>query len=42
MNILLVLAHPERASFNGALADVAGQALREAGHRVQVDDLYRE
>lgn len=42
MNILVILAHPERASFNGALADVAEQTLREAGHQVEVDDLYRE
>lgn len=42
MNVLLVLAHPERASFNGGLVDVAAQTLSEAGHRVEIDDLYGE
>lgn len=42
MNILIVLAHPERKSFNGALADTASVALQERNHRVQIDDLYAE
>ncbi|MAL97271.1 MAG: NADPH quinone oxidoreductase [Alteromonadaceae bacterium] len=42
MNVLIVLAHPERASFNGGLADVAKQRLEEVGHLVELDDLYRE
>ncbi|APE29620.1 NADPH quinone oxidoreductase [Halomonas aestuarii] len=42
MNVLIVLAHPERASFNGGLADVAKEALQGAGHRVELDDLYQE
>lgn len=41
MNVLLVLAHPERRSFNGAMFDTAQAALREAGHTVATSDLYR-
>jgi NAD(P)H dehydrogenase (quinone) len=41
MNVLIVFAHPERASFNGAMLDTAIASLTEAGHRVQVSDLYR-
>ncbi|WP_279362316.1 NAD(P)H-dependent oxidoreductase [Xanthomonas sacchari] len=40
MNVLLVYAHPEPASLNGALKQVAVQRLQAAGHRVQVSDLY--
>ena len=40
MNVLIVLAHPERDSFNGALADVAVATLKTAGHTVELDDLY--
>ncbi|TGN39117.1 NAD(P)H-dependent oxidoreductase [Marinobacter confluentis] len=42
MNILIVLAHPERKSFNGALVDTAKGTLERAGHEVQIDDLYAE
>lgn len=42
MNLLIVLAHPERASFNGGLADVAVNSMRAAGHEVEFDDLYGE
>ena len=41
MNILLVLAHPERQSFNGAMFDTAAATLRSAGHTVATSDLYR-
>ncbi|MBV8471645.1 MAG: NAD(P)H-dependent oxidoreductase [Burkholderiaceae bacterium] len=41
MNILLVLAHPERHSFNGAMFDTALHALEAAGHTVATSDLYR-
>jgi NAD(P)H dehydrogenase (quinone) len=41
MNVLVVLAHPERRSFNGALFDTAIEALKEAGHTVETSDLYR-
>src|SRR5688500_2801264 len=38
---LVVLAHPERRSFNGAMADVAVETLREQGYDVAFSDLYR-
>lgn len=41
MNVLIVLAHPERSSFNGGLADLAAKRLQSAGHVVELDDLYR-
>ena len=41
MNVLLVLAHPERRSFNGAMFDVAQTTLENAGHTVVTSDLYR-
>ncbi|WP_137173169.1 NAD(P)H-dependent oxidoreductase [Massilia sp. HP4] len=40
MNILLVYAHPESKSLNGALKDFAVQRLQSEGHLVQVSDLY--
>ncbi len=40
MNVLLVHAHPEPTSLNGALKDFAVQRLQAAGHHVQVSDLY--
>jgi NAD(P)H dehydrogenase (quinone) len=41
MNCLIVYAHPEPASFNGALKDVAIRELERLGHTVVVSDLYR-
>jgi NAD(P)H dehydrogenase (quinone) len=41
MNVLIVFAHPELRSFNGALKDTAVQTLTQQGHRVEVSDLYR-
>ena len=41
MNVLVVLAHPERSSFNGALFDTAVATLQAAGHTVVTSDLYR-
>lgn len=41
MNVLLVFAHPEPKSFNGALFDTAVKSLNEAGHSVATSDLYR-
>jgi NAD(P)H dehydrogenase (quinone) len=38
---LIVLAHPERHSFNGAMADAAVETLREQGYDVAFSDLYR-
>ncbi|KQQ33386.1 NAD(P)H dehydrogenase [Duganella sp. Leaf126] len=40
MNILIVYAHPEPRSLNGALKDFAVRHLQAAGHAVQVSDLY--
>ncbi|SOD94298.1 NAD(P)H-dependent oxidoreductase [Caenispirillum bisanense] len=41
MHVLIVHAHPEPTSFNAALTDVATEMLRQAGHAVEVSDLYR-
>ncbi|MEO8508073.1 MAG: NAD(P)H-dependent oxidoreductase [Betaproteobacteria bacterium] len=41
MNVLIVYAHPEPASFNGAMVHTATRALTRAGHAVSVSDLYR-
>jgi NAD(P)H dehydrogenase (quinone) len=41
MNVLIVYAHPEAASFNGAMVQTAERAFTRAGHAVQVSDLYR-
>lgn len=41
-NVLIVLAHPDAASFNHALAGAAATALRRAGHSVTVCDLATE
>ncbi|WP_434636817.1 NAD(P)H-dependent oxidoreductase [Klebsiella sp. I138] len=40
MKVLLVYAHPEPRSLNGALKDFAVQHLQNSGHDVQVSDLY--
>jgi NAD(P)H dehydrogenase (quinone) len=40
MNVLIIFAHPEAQSFNGALKDVAVDSLSRAGHDVVVSDLY--
>ncbi len=42
MNVLLVFAHPEPRSLNGALRDVAVAALAAEGHAVRVTDLYAQ
>lgn len=39
-NVLIVFAHWERKSFNGALLDSAIKSLEKAGHKVTVSDLY--
>ncbi|MBM7634845.1 NAD(P)H-dependent oxidoreductase [Geomicrobium sediminis] len=41
MNILIVYAHPEPKSFNGALKDAAVEELQSQGHTVRISDLYR-
>ena len=40
MKILIVYAHPEPRSFNGALKDLAVETLRSTGQEVVVSDLY--
>lgn len=40
VNVLIVFAHPEPKSFNGALRDVAIDTLRAADHQVEISDLY--
>lgn len=42
MNVLLVFAHPEPQSFNGAMLRTAIATLEAAGHAVQVSDLYAQ
>lgn len=42
MKVLLVFAHPEPRSLNGALRDVAIAELEAQGHEVRVSDLYAE
>lgn len=42
MNVLILFCHPEPASFNGALKDVAVAELQNGGHTVHVTDLYAE
>lgn len=41
MNILIVFAHPEPASFNAALKNVSVREFERMGHSVVVSDLYR-
>lgn len=40
MNILIVYAHPEPQSINGAMYRTAIQFLQDAGHSVKTSDLY--
>jgi NAD(P)H dehydrogenase (quinone) len=42
MNISIILAHPDRGSFNHAIAATAAQTLRLARHHVTLHDLYQE
>jgi NAD(P)H dehydrogenase (quinone) len=42
MNSLLVVAHPNKASFTHAMAAVAAAALVEAGYALEMHDLYEE
>jgi NAD(P)H dehydrogenase (quinone) len=41
LKAFVVLAHPERRSFNGAMADTAVETLRGLGRDVVFSDLYR-
>lgn len=40
MNVLLVHAHPEDRSFNGALRDAAIAEIEGSGHSIELSDLY--
>jgi NAD(P)H dehydrogenase (quinone) len=40
MKVLLVYAHPEPKSLNGSLKNFTIQHLQNAGHEVQISDLY--
>ena len=40
MNVLIVYAHEEPKSFNGAMRDTAVRILQETGHTIEVSDLY--
>lgn len=42
MRILIVVAHPEKTSFNASLADKSRQIWVEQGHETTVVDLYSE
>jgi NAD(P)H dehydrogenase (quinone) len=42
MRSLIVVAHPEPRSFNGALARAAQDALQSRGHEVRISDLYSQ
>jgi NAD(P)H dehydrogenase (quinone) len=42
MRILTVFAHPNRNSFSGALLDAFLAGLGEAGHEIELADLYAE
>jgi len=42
MKISVILAHPDKNSFNHAIAETAVEALKEKGHEVVFHDLYRE
>ncbi|MBS2007666.1 MAG: NAD(P)H-dependent oxidoreductase [Cyanobacteria bacterium SZAS TMP-1] len=41
MKVLLVLAHPEEKSFNGAMFEAAKEIFSRNGHEVKTSDLYR-
>ena len=42
MEISVILAHPERRSFNHAIAQTACHTLERSGHTVRFHDLYEE
>ena len=41
MKVYVLFAHPSRASFTGQVLNAFVQGLEEAGHQVQVGDLYQ-
>jgi putative NADPH-quinone reductase len=42
MEISVILAHPDRRSFNHAIAQIACRTLERGGHTVNFHDLYEE
>ena len=42
MKVLVIVAHPNRASFNHAIAQTCSRALTDNGHEVIAHDLYEE
>ncbi|WP_226646246.1 NAD(P)H-dependent oxidoreductase [Mesobacillus subterraneus] len=42
MNVLIVFAHPDGQSLNGALKDRTVGILEQNGHKVEVSDLYKK
>lgn len=40
--IVVILAHPDKESFNAAIAETAVRTLQELGHEVVLHDLYEE
>ncbi len=42
MKVLVVLGHPEKESFNHAIAETVVRTLRDSGHEVFFHDLYDE
>jgi len=42
MNVLVIVAHPNKASFNHAIAKTCSEALTANGHEVVFHDLYEE
>ena len=42
MKISIILAHPDKNSFNHAIAAAAAETLNQNGHTVTFHDLYEE
>ena len=42
MKVSIILAHPQKKSFNHAIAAVACETLRKNGHKAVLHDLYKE
>jgi NAD(P)H dehydrogenase (quinone) len=40
LKVLILFAHPEPKSLNGALKDVAAQTLKDNRNHLKVSDLY--
>ncbi|MGD0276981.1 MAG: NAD(P)H-dependent oxidoreductase [Syntrophales bacterium] len=42
MEIMVILAHPQKGSFNHSIAEIVLQTIKYQGHRVNFHDLYEE